>query len=372
MNYYNENDRKAAAWLRELIEEGVIPPGFVDERSILDVRPYELTGYTQHHFFAGICGWSLALQLAGWPADRPVRTGSCPCQPFSIAGKGKGTQDERHLWPAFRDILTFLPPAITFGEQVASPAGREWLSGVRADLEGVGYAVGAADLCAAGVGSPHIRQRLYWVADPNLVDDDRTGHGSSTERRERDGEKGLCGQHPVLGMGNTDGGHAGPEWKQRCGEQRFIQEDSGPGRMADTPGMSGPQQLDEPRSGTRRGPSPVDAAKCAGSCGMGNTDEQGFKRESLKLLGQGDQGNFWSRYDLLPCTDGKSRRIESGTFPLVARVPGGVVPSGDPSATEAQASGENRSARLKGYGNSIVPELAAVFIIASTEQYRTI
>ena len=76
--YYNENDPFVAAWLRELIADGLIAKGEVDERSITDVRPGDLAGYDQCHFFAGIGGWSLALRLAGWPDDRPVGTGSCP------------------------------------------------------------------------------------------------------------------------------------------------------------------------------------------------------------------------------------------------------------------------------------------------------
>ena len=163
--YYNENDPKAAAWLRELIRANLIAPGDVDERSIADVCPGDLGGYAQHHFFAGIGGWSCALRLAGWSDSRPVWTGSCPCQPFSAAGKGGGAADSRHLWPDFWWLIAQRKPSVVFGEQVASGAGREWLAGVRADMETLGYAVGAADLCAAGVGSPHIRQRLYWVAD---------------------------------------------------------------------------------------------------------------------------------------------------------------------------------------------------------------
>ena len=88
--YYNEHDPKAAAWLRELIQAGEIPAGDVDERSIVEVQPADLARYTQCHFFAGIGGWSYALRLAGWPTDRPVWTGSCPCQPFSSAGKSGG------------------------------------------------------------------------------------------------------------------------------------------------------------------------------------------------------------------------------------------------------------------------------------------
>jgi DNA (cytosine-5)-methyltransferase 1 len=162
--YYNENDPYAAEWLRRLCAEGLIAPGKVDARDIRDVAPSDLSGFAQAHFFAGIGGWSLALRQAGWVDERPVWTGSCPCQPLSCAGQRKGHADKRHLWPAFQHLISKCRPAIVFGEQVAGKDGREWLSGVRADLEALGYALGAADLCAASVGAPHIRQRLYWLA----------------------------------------------------------------------------------------------------------------------------------------------------------------------------------------------------------------
>lgn len=140
--YYNEIDPYCAEWLRNLIEEGLIPTGVVDERSIEDVKPDELVPFTQAHFFAGIGGWALAARLAGWPDDRPLWTGSCPCQPFSAAGKGGGIADDRHLWPAFYWLVKQCRPSVVAGEQVASPLGREWLAGVRADLEALGYACG--------------------------------------------------------------------------------------------------------------------------------------------------------------------------------------------------------------------------------------
>ena len=77
--YYNEIDPLKAEIMREAIKDGAIALGDVDERSIADVKPADLVGYTQCHFFAGGGFWSLALRQAGWPDDRPVWTGSCPC-----------------------------------------------------------------------------------------------------------------------------------------------------------------------------------------------------------------------------------------------------------------------------------------------------
>jgi DNA (cytosine-5)-methyltransferase 1 len=162
--YYNENEPFAAQWLRNLITAGHIAAGEVDDRSIVDVQPDDLKGFAQCHFFAGIGGWAYALQLAGWPDDRPVWTGSCPCQPFSQAGARSGSEDERHLWPAWFRLIRECGPRLVIGEQVAGADGLAWLDHVCADLESADYAAAASDLPAAGVGAPHLRQRLYWMA----------------------------------------------------------------------------------------------------------------------------------------------------------------------------------------------------------------
>lgn len=174
--YYNEIEPFAALWLRNLIAAGHIAAGDVDTRSIIEVKPDDLRGYTQCHFFAGIGGWSAGLRLAGWPDDRPVWTGSCPCQPFSTAGEQRGSDDVRHLWPTFFRLIAECSPATVFGEQVAGAAGLAWLDHVCADLEGSGYAAAAAIVPACGVGAPHRRDRLWWAAHANTNGDRLEAH----------------------------------------------------------------------------------------------------------------------------------------------------------------------------------------------------
>lgn len=155
MHYYNEFDPRAAAWLRELIAAGIIPAGDVDERSITDVRPDDLAGYRQCHFFAGVGGWAIAARLAGWPEDREIWSASCPCQPFSVAGKGAGTADARHLWPDFFRLARARRPAVIVGEQVAAAVGKDWFLGVRSDLESIGYVGRGVVVPACAVNAPH-------------------------------------------------------------------------------------------------------------------------------------------------------------------------------------------------------------------------
>jgi DNA (cytosine-5)-methyltransferase 1 len=321
--YYNEHDPFAAAWLRELIKANHIPDGIVDERSIEDVIPAELAEFTQCHFFAGIGGWPLALRLAGWPDDRPVWTGSCPCQPFSAAGKGAGFADERHLWPAFEWLIGQRKPGVVFGEQVASKHGLAWLDLVQTDMEAQGYAFGAVDLCAAGVGSPHIRQRLFWVADG--------------ESKRRDGGESPSGAR----------GRFGVEVSRHAG------------RLADTTG-DGRNQQEHPgamvRSASEK--SEHEQIGISYSAVRGGTNAEGQSAA-------GPTNGLWRDADWLLCRDGKWRPAQPGTFPLVARVSPGVVPGSDPCVPiDENSSSEARVMRLRGYGNSIVPQAAAEVIRA--------
>lgn len=286
--YYNEHDPFAAQWLRNLIAAGEIADGDVDERSILDVRPDELAGYTQCHFFAGIGGWSRALRLEGWPDDRPIWTGSCPCQPFSAAGSGEGFADERHLWPAFFWLIDQCRPVEIRGEQVASSDGLAWLDLVFADLEGAGYTVRAEDCCAAGHGAPHIRQRLW---SRGVADSD----GGKQGVVRRSGSE-VC---------------AGEAWLSRVGPWRGGKDDR---------------------------PGPVNG--------------------------------FWRDADWLFCRDGKWRPVEPGSFPLAHGLPRSLGTSGAGVERLAEMAGLDaaslkrakacRVGSVRGYGNAIVPQVAAM------------
>lgn len=269
--YYNEFDPYAAQWLRNLIAEGLIADGHVDERSIVEVSADDLAGYRQCHFFAGIGGWSLALRLAGWPDDRPVWTGSCPCQPFSSAGKQRGTDDERHLWPEFRRLIEKCRPPVVFGEQVASKAGRDWFAAVRADLEGMAYAVGGADLCAAGCGAPHIRQRLWFVG---LADADDAGSQGWSGVRERADECAAGAGGLVERVADADRG--------QCQGVKSVEGMSATGKMPDGRKVA----VALPHVAKMTGwPTPVVNDETGSGYCYGKTKPDGSRPKFLKLSG---------------------------------------------------------------------------------------
>src|SRR5487761_2137986 len=199
---YNEFDPYPAQWLRNLGAAGHIARGHVDDRSILELTPNAFRHYTQVHLFAGIGGWSHALRLAGWDDARSVWTVSCPCQPFSQAGKGKGFADERHLWPKVNDLIGECRPEHIFGEQVASPDGIAWLDLVQSALEAKGYAFGAVVLAAAGFGAPHQRHRIFFTAK-------RMADAYHAELEGRVGVPECADQRPI-GEDSLAGGLAYP------------------------------------------------------------------------------------------------------------------------------------------------------------------
>ena len=318
--YYNEMEPYAAQWLRNLIKEGHIPDGEVDTRSILNVAPDDLRGFTQCHFFAGLGGWAYAGRLAGWPDDRPLWTGSAPCQPFSTAGQQKGTADERHLWPVFFGLIRACRPLVVMGEQVAAAVGKDWLDGVSSDLEGIGYACGAVVVPACAVDAPHRRDRLWFVADTNN-NGRQPGRGNDQAARHGHSVAAAGGADRSI-VGNSHDKHVGAERSVSCGAQSEL-------------GRSGEGDADV---------GDADAPQCEGGRVSGGVHAEDHVSEC-----RGRRGH-WDTYEWALGSDGKARRVEPSIRLLAHGVPA-------------------RVGKLRAYGNAIAPPLAAEIIGAYMEAY---
>lgn len=191
---------------------------------------------THASLFSGIGGFDLAAEWAGWTnafnceidpfcrkvlkyhfpdaeqygdirttdftiwRDRiDVLTGGFPCQPFSLAGKRKGTEDDRYLWPEMLRVIRTVRPRWVVGENVFGIV--NWSEGmvfdkVCSDLEAAGYEVQPYIIPACGVGAPHRRDRCWFVAHAR-------SDGGSEETEQQFGAHAQNNEQsePLLGNG---------------------------------------------------------------------------------------------------------------------------------------------------------------------------
>lgn len=401
--YYNELEPFAAQWLRTLIVKGLIPDGEVDTRSIVDVQPVDLAGFRQCHFFAGLGGWARALRLAGWDDHRPVWTGSCPCQPFSAAGKQGGTTDARHLWPEWYRLISKCRPATVFGEQVPGAIAHGWLDAVFDDLEGEGYACGAVIAPACSVGAPHRRDRLWFVADAcgrelRVEPGRRGGQGRAGETLP--GEHGEARPVPDADAGRLEierepqhAGEQGASWREpdglraggrRDGEdvadaERIGAHGAGPcGAGRDQPEDGGPYVADADGGGLQL-PRSQPAHQHAGPGDQAHvplTSVEGLSAPECHPFfgeGRGDQGRAVAERGWRSTEPGMGGGDDGLPAGMGRMRPDGGDPSPWSDGTWEEgiprvAKGiPGRVGRLKAYGNAIVPQVAAQVIASFME-----
>lgn len=398
--YYNEIDEAAAHVLRAQIKAGVIAPGEVDTRSIRDVHATDVRGFVQCHFFAGGGLWSVAARLAGWPDDRSLWTGSCPCQPFSGAGKQRGIDDPRHLWPDFFRIIRDARPHVVVGEQVSGKAGYGWLDGVRSDLEGEGYACGAVDIPACSIDAPHQRNRLYWTAARDVDDRQR----ARLEGQPRHGDQRAGWTRASGPVAATDGG-AQPDatcvgWGEgrpthgvRSGRSSAAERDALVLTHPDSRGRAGrpegAQRGEVGRAAAERAAGGVLADAERSERRSEPNERRGSNTESSRDRGKGTSeprkldeislrnGSFWSDAEwIVSPLDGKARRSKSSFCNVAHGLSRGLaardVAGADrarPTALEMAESAinggflvNNLPGRVDAWrvaGNAIVPQVAA-------------
>lgn len=387
MTYYNENDAYAAQWLRNLIAANLITEGEVDERSIKDVQSDDLKGFQRCHFFAGISGWELALQQAEW-GDEEVWTGSCPCQPFSVAGKQRGVADDRHLWPEFYRLIAERCPATVFGEQVA--AASTWLAGVRSDLEAVGYAVGATPIEAACTGAPQYRDRFWFVASLPRERSDRSPRVQGPPVRPFVEASGV-GELPCDDFQReSDSGLQRSRELSRTGSgAKATARELASSNDAEW-GSAKPRGDEFERTSAGRFEGDSDSSECGdgnrvvqlayqylagleGCESIGSdtsTEQPSTERSSVSSLGR-DPSNGWGS----PWTEAEFR--SRGFTAAVASLPDGAqfieCPDGKwrrlpPPGVRWLGNGiSSRVAKLRAFGNAIYPPAAAEFIAAYME-----
>lgn len=163
------------------------------------------------------------LTAVDWEAVEPVDiiTAGYPCQPFSVAGRRKGTNDERHIWPHIANAIRVLRPRYAFFENVAGHVSLG-LADVLADLAEAGFDAEWTTVRASDVGAPHRRERLFILATDAPRDPRRILNGDGLSPTDAD-QPGREGAEPAQRSDVStwgDYGPAGPPADTEINEQR--------------------------------------------------------------------------------------------------------------------------------------------------------
>jgi DNA (cytosine-5)-methyltransferase 1 len=355
---------------------------------------FEWAGLSKPVLFCDIEPWSRKVLAKHWPdvpiaddvkelANDPARlvpdcgilTAGYPCQPFSVAGKQRGTEDDRHLWPFISQIIAHKRPAFCVLENVYGHVALG-LDEVLADLEAQDYATRAFIVPACAVNAPHRRDRL-WIIGRNVGNAAHNGRnsGAAQAKRERAAHQSDQSQSGIRGKSIGSG-------------ENVADTDSKPSKVR------GQYQTDATESlcggSDARGSRGNDWREFGTSALVGNVADtngeglQGHTNANRQRLGQSrrqqitDQ-SFSRRRENVADTDSERGRLwhtewqdaenvrQWNTEPPVGRVADGL-PKGldrfdgwerEPADIPRVATGvKDRVSRLKGLGNAIVPSIA--------------
>ena len=349
--WYNDIDPFACSVLRARIADGRLPAGTVAERSIKEIDPNEIPERTQVHLFAGIGGFAYAARLAGMPDDFDIWTGGFPCQDISCAGKGVGLHGSRS--GMFFEIVRLLHgvqrrPDWLLLENVPALLSRG-LDRVLDELAGAGYTCWPVVVGAWAVGAPHKRDRVWIVGRLDNATSPRCSGNPGCEPggQIRNGTRGAepTGRRGEGGEGLADAPRGG------LGADRGAR-DAG---HADEPCAFCGYGFDHELLGKYGCPN------CEGE-GLANASRPGC--EECDVAPEPSDPEQREPMCSAPAWPSRPGQIQHDwESPRLSQFPVGGLVNGLPVRLVRRA---NKDA-LKAYGNSIVPQAAAVVMKAIKE-----
>lgn len=254
-----------------------------------------------------------------------ILTGGFPCQPYSVAGKRKGKEDERHLWPEMLRAIREIQPRYVVGENVAGLI--SWDGGlvfheVQTDLENEGYEVWPFILPACAVNAPHKRERVWFIA----YNSNARLKGLQQRRENGVHEFGTFTDSGLLGQEERQEQSMGIE--QLCKKQLTTNSESQRSERVQ-PGEQ--YKFSEQEQGKFRGGNCENNVTNTSSSGRIQNDKQQQTGKSKHACTSWEQ--FPTKSPVCSRNDGISEQLDRITFP------------------------KWRSESVKAYGNAIVPQV---------------
>jgi len=276
-------------------------------------------------------------------------TGGFPCQPFSVAGKRRGAEDDRAIWPEMLRVIREAKPTWIIGENVAGIVTME-LDNILSDLEGIGYSAWPLIVPACAVDARHRRDRVWIVAHAGHL----CGRGRAEPTREERAETSNSGAK----LADSEG--AGLERREQHGTQ--LESELGLGKGGSCPRRQLPGGWREVVFAAECDPEGDGLCPCgfdySEGCSQPGPTQDGYEYTER-------DGVLYGRPEgqLEPAICGMAHGIPKG-------LDGGSRfcqwPEEDPGTARVTTGMKHRAHRLKGLGNSIVPQVAEEIIRAIT------